>query len=95
MNSGHHIPDHFKDKIDRVTSSMTENGLHYFYKELTKYLLNLRTRKLSNADEDGFRALDIEDLKVPLAICLCLLGFATIVFFIEIIIQRFKMRVNF
>lgn len=89
--SEHHIPDLIKDKIDQITSSMTENGLHSFFKQLTKYLTNLQTKKLSNADED-FRALTMEDLNAPITVCLYLLGFALIVFTVEVIIYRIRMR---
>lgn len=79
-----------KKMIDKTTSSMTDNGLYQFYKSFTVFLMKLRAEKLSNAEEDDFRALTFDELRGPLIFCVYLVGFAWIIFLAEIIIIKLK-----
>lgn len=83
-----------KARIDETTSSMFESGLHRFYVTFTHFLTNLRAQKLLDAEDESFRALNMNDLKRPLIFCSCLLAFAWFIFILEALIKWWKYRHN-
>lgn len=93
MAANDHVTDRLKNKIDRATSAMMENGLHQFYKSFTAYLTEMRAQKLKRTEDDELHALTIDDLKGPLIFCSYLLSFILFVFFIEVIIRKFNIQI--
>lgn len=94
LASEQHIPERMKKMIDETTSSMTENGLHYFYKSFTSFLQKLRVEELSDAEKDDFEALNVDELRAPLIFCCYLAGFSVLLFLVEMIVSKFKKRSN-
>lgn len=71
-----------------------ENGLHQFYQSFSTFLMDLiDNRNLHhdvNDDDDDIQALTMEQLKIPLIIFIVLLGLASVVFLIEVIVYHFN-----
>lgn len=89
MASDQHVPERLKSKIDESTLSMTENGLHQFYKKFAEFLTELCAEKLLQAEDETIRVLTLNDLKAPLIFCSSLFGFALVVFLIEVIYFKY------
>lgn len=83
MNSHQYIPERIINKVNKVTSSMMANGLHQFYEMFADYLITLRAHKILRVEDDDFRVISIEDLRIPLIFCSFLLAIALIIFLIE------------
>lgn len=90
--SRQYVSERMKNRIDETTSSMFESGIHRFYVTFTQFLTNLRAQKLLEAEDESFRALNMDDLKGPLVFCSGLLAFAWFVFILEALIKWLKFR---
>lgn len=73
---------------------MIESGLYRFYESFTTFLTKLRGYQFLNYENDDPRALTMKQLWGPLILCACLLGFATIMLVIEIIVFKYNQRRN-
>lgn len=69
---------------------MMENGLHQFYRSFSTFLMDLIENLNHNRDNDDIQALTMEQLKIPFIIFIVLLGLASIVFVIEVIVYHFN-----
>lgn len=70
---------------------MIENGFHTFYKSFAKFVDESICEKFNQMrDDDDAVALTVDQLKIPLIIYFILLGLASILLTMEIIIHRIK-----
>lgn len=80
-------------KIDKLTSSLMESGLDRFYESFANFLFNLYSRNISKQAENDMHPMNITFMRGPLILYFCLLGFASVIFIIEIIGHNFiKLR---
>lgn len=96
LTSNKYVPERMKNKIDKRTSSIMENGLHQFYENLSAYLEKLRAQKLLNSEEDdgNNHAINMGDLKSALMFCAYVLMFAWFMLLLEVIMYKQQMRRN-
>ena len=98
-NDGY-VPTRMIDRIDKVTSSVMENGYYQFHKSIADFKLKLRARMLeiqnpmhtSDDDEDDFQPLTYENMRIPFMFLLYMYGLAVIVFFGEILYSKWTNR---
>lgn len=88
-------------KIDHSTSSMIESGLLRFYDTFSAFLTDVQDQirsnaeqKFSNAEDDDFRIVNLNDLRGPLIFCFYLMLFAWFILLLEVIIYKLKSRRN-
>lgn len=92
LTSNHAVPERMKNRIDQKTSSIMENGLYKFYENLDVFLVKMRASQLAQPEEDQERAIKIGDLRSPLIFCIICLGFASVIFVLELFMHRMEMR---
>lgn len=80
--------------LDRTTSLIIESGFLRFFNTFSEFLTDVQDHILSNAEDDEFRLLNLNDLRGPLTFCLYLISFAWLVFILEVIINKLKSRRN-
>lgn len=104
LESDQYIPERIKDKINRKTNFIMENGLEEFFSSFSSFSENLQNN-MSPLDEDGDRdyydddddaddiqALTVENLRGPMIMVLCLSAFSCFIFLIEILVFELKKR---
>lgn len=96
-----YVPDRLTNKINRITSSIMENGLYHYYEKkqkdlVTKWSYTLKVLTGNNEDEDYDKLvpMSLEQMKRVMLFILCTYGFATIIFFAEIFIFWWNKRLN-
>lgn len=93
LTSYQRISDRMINKIDRVTSLMTEHGFDQFYQHILEFQQKwlfakdgMTTRK--DKYEVNLEPITIEQLRKPIIIVLCLNGIAGILFIAEIVVFK-------
>lgn len=86
--SNQNIPELMRNKIDKTTSQMMENGLHQFYTRTTTFLTKLRSQRILTVKSEETHALNISELKGPLIFCSYLIGFALFILLLEFMLKR-------
>lgn len=89
LKSNQHIPARMVRTINGRISSMTENGLHKFYRSFSAFLFELNANKFRDDNHfDNIQALNMQQFIPPLTYYLfnLLTGFITLM--IEIIYNR-------
>lgn len=84
------VPTPLKNKINKATSKFIENGLLHFYERFSLFIMDLQIQKLElddDVNDDKFHALTMENLKIPVIFCSCLIGFAIFIIVLEIVVQ--------
>lgn len=71
---------------------MIESGLRRFYEQFAQFLVDLRIQKVLNAQNDDSHVINLDDLRGPLILCSFLMVVAGIVFLVEVIIHKLKLR---
>lgn len=103
LESDQYIPQRIKDKFNKKTSFIMENGLEEFFSSFSAFSENLQNN-ISPLDEDGDRdynddddadeiqALTVDNLRGPVILVLCLSAFSCFIFLIEILVFELKKR---
>lgn len=87
-----YIPLQVRRKVDETTISVLENGFIQFYTSISDFITEFRLKQILSDEIDNSYSLTVDHLKIPLAIYFVLLALASIIFAIEKIIYRLKMR---
>lgn len=88
IESAQYISERLMKKIDQVTSSMMENGLHQFYSSMNEFRQKFIDREYSIEEQDSFKALAMKQLKRPMILIFGLWVVAVIVLVGERIISK-------
>lgn len=101
LKSSHYVPVRLRDEIDEKTIWLMENGLYHFFNTFTEFLMNMRSQKVLQHDEDildiddgDIPAITFQQLKRPFLLFFSCLGVALIVFIIEVIVSKIKRRLQ-
>lgn len=90
LTSDQYIPERMIKHIDRTTSLIVQTGLNGFYEDFAQFLFQLRSSKILRSQDD----LSVMDfhflLNISTYFFLHSLWFSTIIFLIEISVQRFN-----
>lgn len=92
LESSHLVSERLIEKIDRASSAMMESGLHQFSTNLNDFKQEFIDRELEIGEENGFRALTMQQLNRPMILIFCLWAFAMIIFITEKI--GFELKTN-
>lgn len=90
MKSDHYVSKRTLAKVDKVTSSMMENGLHKFYTSFTAFKRQLFEWSKFSTEDDLEHALTMEQLWRPMILIFWLWGMALVAWIAEILIRRWK-----
>lgn len=93
LQSNRYAPERMLDRINRVTSSMMENGVHNFYTSIVAFKSKIFQRiHYAQLPNDDMQALTAKQLIRPMILVFSLWGMAVILFIVEIIIFKWKKR---
>lgn len=104
LNGDQYIPERIRNKLNKKTSFIMENGLQRFYESYGEYLEKSReifsTHKGNDEhddyeyydEDDGFQALTMDNLRGPMILVLCLFAFSGVILLVEIIMFKLKER---
>lgn len=95
-----YVPARMVDRIDKVTSSIIENGFYQFYASKIDFDFNLRIRRndinnnilQGNNINDDLQPLTFEQMRIPIMFLLYMMGISVVVFIGEISYFKWKDR---
>lgn len=90
LESNHYVTERLLKKIDRLTSSMIENGLHQYFAATDAFKRNFHDIEYSNVKDEEFKELTIDQLKRPMILMVGLVILATVILIIQIIVFKLK-----
>lgn len=90
LESDHYVSNRLLDRIDKMTSSMMESGLHAFYMSLNSFKQQFFERAYFSQTDDEFRALTTQQLKRPMILIFGLWVLAVVVFMGEVCVIRWN-----
>lgn len=90
LSSDHYVPERFIQKIDTMTNTIMENGLHQFFMSFCEFSRKvILSSYLDEADEEE-QALTFEQLRRPMILVFSLWGIAATIFIAENMIFRWN-----
>lgn len=90
LASDQYVPERMLRKVDKVTSSMMESGLHHFYRTFAEFRSKFSQRPNEHQDTDDILVLEIDQMIRPMKIIFCLWGLATVLFITEVIVHKWN-----
>ena len=103
LENDYYVPARVIDRINKVTSSLMENGFYKSQKSIIDFKLKLKLRMLEvqnpkhtidddDDDEDEFQSLTSAHIKISFYFLLFMYGIAVLVFFGEILYFKWRNR---
>lgn len=94
---GCYVPARMIDRIDKVTSSLMENGFYQFYASKIDFEQKLGMRSIRmeyniNDDDDDLEPLLFEQMRIPLSFLFCMAGISVVVLIGEILHSKWRKR---
>lgn len=94
LTSDRYVSKRIIAEINKITSSMMENGFYTFYESFGAFVLSLRGKNSSKEDSEEFLPLTLHHMTAPLQIMANKVAFAIFALLAERIISRFRQRRN-
>lgn len=94
LRSKNYVSNRLINDIDRKAIILKEHGFYKFYTSFASFLRKVYGKMESKYDEDNDvrQAVNIQQMFYGITACICVLVMASIIFAIEMIVHKMKMR---